>query len=114
MQGKKAIVVEVPVPQLKSYQKIQVRLVRELEKKFSGKHVVFKARVSGSLRVQRIYTRARTRTHTASIFPQKVLESEQLAVVSCKQRPYMVYKQFNSQTCFSASVLCCRSMLSFL
>ncbi|XP_060591718.1 small ribosomal subunit protein eS7-like [Ruditapes philippinarum] len=29
------------VPQLKSYQKIQTRLVRELEKKFSGKHVVF-------------------------------------------------------------------------
>merc|ERR1711962_273727 len=39
--GKKAIVVFVPVPQLKAFQKIQVRLVRELEKKFSGKHVVF-------------------------------------------------------------------------
>merc|ERR1712026_356444 len=31
----------VPVPQLKAFQKIQVRLVRELEKKFSGKHVLF-------------------------------------------------------------------------
>merc|ERR1711862_754387 len=40
-KGKKAIVVFVPVPQLKAFQKIQVRLVRELEKKFSGKHVVF-------------------------------------------------------------------------
>ncbi|XP_045158631.1 40S ribosomal protein S7-like [Mercenaria mercenaria] len=39
--GKKAIIIFVPVPQLKSYQKIQTRLVRELEKKFSGKHVVF-------------------------------------------------------------------------
>merc|ERR1712038_1745885 len=39
--GKKAIVVFVPVPRLKAFQKIQVRLVRELEKKFSGKHVVF-------------------------------------------------------------------------
>merc|ERR1712012_1420022 len=39
--GKKAIVIFVPVPQLKAFQKIQVRLVRELEKKFSGKHVVF-------------------------------------------------------------------------
>merc|ERR1712126_595570 len=39
--GKKAIIVFVPVPELKSYQKIQTRLVRELEKKFSGKHVVF-------------------------------------------------------------------------
>merc|ERR1711934_876392 len=39
----KAIVVFVPVPQLKAFQKIQTRLVRELEKKFSGKHVVFVA-----------------------------------------------------------------------
>ncbi|CAM1331500.1 RPS7 (predicted) [Pycnogonum litorale] len=38
--GKKAIVIMVPVPQLRSYQKIQARLIRELEKKFSGKHVV--------------------------------------------------------------------------
>merc|ERR1712002_1026976 len=41
--GKKAIVVFVPVPQLKQFQKIQTRLVRELEKKFSGKHLVFVA-----------------------------------------------------------------------
>ena len=39
--GKKAIIIFVPVPQLKAFQKIQARLVRELEKKFSGKHVVF-------------------------------------------------------------------------
>merc|ERR1711945_21340 len=39
--GKKAIIILVPVPQLRAYQKIQTRLVRELEKKFSGKHVVF-------------------------------------------------------------------------
>ena len=39
--GKKAIVIFVPVPQLKAFQKQQPRLVRELEKKFSGKHVVF-------------------------------------------------------------------------
>merc|ERR1712088_667367 len=39
--GKKAIVIFVPVPQLQAFQKIQTRLVRELEKKFSGKHVVF-------------------------------------------------------------------------
>merc|ERR1711955_69759 len=31
MQGKKAIVIFVPVPQIKQYQKIQTRLVRELE-----------------------------------------------------------------------------------
>jgi len=38
--GKKAIILFVPVPQLRSFQKIQSRLVRELEKKFSGKHFV--------------------------------------------------------------------------
>lgn len=39
--GKKAIIIFVPVPQLKAFQKIQARLVRELEKKFTGRHVVF-------------------------------------------------------------------------
>ncbi|KAL6071078.1 hypothetical protein STEG23_010468, partial [Scotinomys teguina] len=39
--GQKAIIIFVPVPQLKSFQKIRVWLVHELEKKFSGKHVVF-------------------------------------------------------------------------
>lgn len=38
--GKKAIIIFVPVPQLRSFQKIQSRLVRELEKKFNGKHFV--------------------------------------------------------------------------
>ncbi|KAM9610186.1 small ribosomal subunit protein eS7-like [Trichechus inunguis] len=39
--GWKAIIIFVSIPQLKSFQKIQVRLVHELEKKFSRKHVVF-------------------------------------------------------------------------
>ncbi|KAB0377937.1 hypothetical protein FD755_009515 [Muntiacus reevesi] len=41
--GQKAIIIFAPVPQLKSFQKIQVWLVCELEKKFSRKHVVFLA-----------------------------------------------------------------------
>merc|ERR1712179_12051 len=36
--GKKAIMIFVPVPQLKSYQKIQTRLVRELETNFTKTH----------------------------------------------------------------------------
>lgn len=36
-----AIILYVPIPKQKAFQKIQIRLVRELEKKFSGKHVVF-------------------------------------------------------------------------
>ena len=43
--GKKSIIVYVPVPQLKSFQKIHNRLVRELEKKFNGKHFVVVANV---------------------------------------------------------------------
>ncbi|SAL99339.1 hypothetical protein [Absidia glauca] len=41
--GKKAIVIFVPVPQQKAFHKIQQRLTRELEKKFSDRHVVFVA-----------------------------------------------------------------------
>jgi hypothetical protein len=47
--GKKAIIIFVPVPQLRSFQKIQSRLVRELEKKFSGKHFVVIAQVNLTL-----------------------------------------------------------------
>lgn len=38
--GRKAIVVNVPYRLRKAYRKIHVRLVRELEKKFSGKDVI--------------------------------------------------------------------------
>jgi len=41
--GRKSVIVFVPVPQLKDYRKIQTRLVRELEKKFAGRHFVFVA-----------------------------------------------------------------------
>merc|ERR1712045_202449 len=53
--GKKAVVVFVPVPQLKQFQKIQSRLVRELEKKFSGKHVVFIAQRPRSRTLQAVH-----------------------------------------------------------
>ncbi|XP_048505766.1 40S ribosomal protein S7 isoform X1 [Athalia rosae] len=39
--NKKSIIIYVPMPKLKAFQKVQTRLVRELEKKFSGKHVMF-------------------------------------------------------------------------
>ncbi|XP_069676489.1 small ribosomal subunit protein eS7 [Periplaneta americana] len=41
LNGKKSIIIYVPIPQLKAFQKVQTRLVRELEKKFCGRHVVF-------------------------------------------------------------------------
>jgi small subunit ribosomal protein S7e len=47
--GKKAVILFVPVPQLRNFQKMQSRLVRELEKKFSGKHFVIVAQVNKHL-----------------------------------------------------------------
>ncbi|KAL3760459.1 hypothetical protein ACHAWU_004897 [Discostella pseudostelligera] len=41
--GRKAIIVYVPFKLQKPFQKIQARLVRELEKKFSGRHVIIVA-----------------------------------------------------------------------
>jgi len=72
--GKKAIIIFVPVPQLKAFQKIQSRLVRELEKKFSGKHVVFIAqrrilakptRKANKLKQKRPISRTLTAVHNA-------------------------------------------------
>lgn len=39
--GRKAVVINVPYRLRKAYRKIHVRLVRELEKKFSGKVILF-------------------------------------------------------------------------
>merc|ERR1712110_155332 len=38
--GRSALALMVPSPQVGSWQKIQTKIVRELEKKFSGKHVM--------------------------------------------------------------------------
>jgi len=41
--GKKAIVILVPVPSLQGFHRVQQRLTRELEKKFSDRHVLILA-----------------------------------------------------------------------
>jgi small subunit ribosomal protein S7e len=67
--GKKAVIIFVPYRLHKRFQKIQNRLIRELEKKFSGKHVCFVAqRTILSTNYQRQYPgqmRPRTRTLTS-------------------------------------------------
>jgi len=74
--GKKAIVVFVPVPQLKAFHKVQQRLTRELEKKFSDRHVVFIAQ----RRILRKPTRTsragqkRPRSRTLTSVHEKILE----------------------------------------
>ncbi|CAG8677932.1 3025_t:CDS:2 [Acaulospora morrowiae] len=71
--GKKAIVISVPVPLLKQYQhnnnKILQRLTRELEKKFSDRHIVFIAdrrilrKPGRRSRIKQPRPRSRTLTH---------------------------------------------------
>ncbi|KAJ3967732.1 40S ribosomal protein S7 [Lentinula raphanica] len=74
--GKKAIVIFVPVPQLKAFHKVQQRLTRELEKKFSDRHVVFVAqrrmlrKPTRNSRVQQKRPRSRTLTDVH----EKILE----------------------------------------
>lgn len=76
--GKKALIISVPVPQLRSFQKIQARLVRELEKKFSGKHVVFIARrtiLSKRKRKTKVKSRQkRPRSRTLTAVHDAILE----------------------------------------
>ncbi|KAF8558983.1 40S ribosomal protein S7 [Imleria badia] len=74
--GKKAIVVFVPVPQLKAFRKIQQRLTRELEKKFSDRHVVFVAQrrmLSKPTRNSRTKQK-RPRSRTLTSVHEKILE----------------------------------------
>jgi len=74
--GKKAIVVFVPVPQLKAFRKVQQRLTRELEKKFSDRHVVFIAQrrmLSKPTRNSRTKQK-RPRTRTLTHVHDKILE----------------------------------------
>ncbi|CAG5126501.1 unnamed protein product, partial [Candidula unifasciata] len=78
VQGKKAIVIYVPVPQLKAYQKIQTRLVRELEKKFNGKPVVFIAQrrilPKPTRNSKRVNKQKRPRSRTLTAVHEAILE----------------------------------------
>jgi len=74
--GKKAIVIFVPVPLLKSYHRIQQRLTRELEKKFSDRHVVFVAqrRILPKPRRGTKAKQQRPRSRTITAVHEKILE----------------------------------------
>jgi len=74
--GKKAIVIFVPVPLLQNFHKIQQRLTRELEKKFSDRHVVFIAqrRILPKPGRRSRVTQKRPRSRTLSSVHEKILE----------------------------------------
>ncbi|KAF7313558.1 40S ribosomal protein [Mycena chlorophos] len=74
--GKKAIVIFVPVPQLKAFRKVQQRLTRELEKKFSDRHVVFVAQrrmLRKPTRTSRVVQK-RPRSRTLTNVHERILE----------------------------------------
>mmetsp|Transcript_16998 Transcript_16998/g.23333 ORF Transcript_16998/g.23333 Transcript_16998/m.23333 type:complete len:188 (-) Transcript_16998:250-813(-) len=75
--GRKAIIIYVPYKLLKAFNKIQQRLVRELEKKFSGKHVII---VKQRTILGKSYTRSnktsgpRPRSRTLTAVQDAILE----------------------------------------
>merc|ERR1712228_626229 len=74
---KKCIIIFVPVPLLRSFNKIQVRLVRELEKKFSGKHVLIVAQrriLPKPTRKTRNQKQMRPRSRTLTAVHDNILE----------------------------------------
>ena len=74
--GKKSIVVFVPVPMLKGFRKIQTRLVRELEKKFSDRPVLIVAQrriLPKESRKSRV-KQARPRSRTLAAVHESTLE----------------------------------------
>merc|ERR1712216_263620 len=85
--SRKAIVVQVPFRALKSYHKIQQRLVRELEKKFSGKDVVIVANrrimpvPSNNMARSRPRSRTLTAVHAALledlVYPTEIVDKRQ-------------------------------------
>jgi len=85
--GRTAIVIHVPFRSLKSFHKIQQRLVRELEKKFSGKDVVIVANrriapvPTNNMSRARPRSRTLTAVHTALlddlVYPTEIVGKRQ-------------------------------------
>lgn len=75
--GRKAVVLFVPYRLLANYRRIQPRLVRELEKKFSGKHVVIVAQrriLRKPTRNNRAKKQKRPRSRTLTAVHDAILE----------------------------------------
>ena len=80
--GRKSIIIHVPFRLLKAFNKIQQRLVRELEKKFSGKDVVIVASRRMLNKTKSLKVR-RTRYTDANALSSPSLRARSLAVCVC-------------------------------
>jgi small subunit ribosomal protein S7e len=74
--GKKAIIIFVPVPSLKQFHRVQPKLIRELEKKFSDRHVLMVAqrRIMAKPTRNSRTTQQRPRSRTLTAVHEKLLE----------------------------------------
>mmetsp|Transcript_9428 Transcript_9428/g.19303 ORF Transcript_9428/g.19303 Transcript_9428/m.19303 type:complete len:195 (-) Transcript_9428:202-786(-) len=75
--GKKAIVVFVPFRLLQKYHRVQTRLVREMEKKFSGRHVIIIAHrriIPRERKGHRLFRQRRPRSRTLTAVHESILE----------------------------------------
>jgi small subunit ribosomal protein S7e len=75
--GAKAVIIFVPFKQLKEFHKIQNRLVNELEKKFSGRHVVFVAQrtiLAPSITRSKKHNGPRPRSRTLTSVQEAILD----------------------------------------
>lgn len=108
--SKTAIVCFVPVPQRKQFQKIQLRLMRELEKKFAGKHVVFVAqrrilpkptRKANKLKQKRPISRTLTAVHNSIlddlVYPAEIV-GKRTRIRLDGSRLFKVHLDKNQQT----------------
>ncbi|KNC55448.1 ribosomal protein rps7 [Thecamonas trahens ATCC 50062] len=104
--GKAAIIMFVPVPQLKHVQRIHQHLVRELEKRFSGQHILIVAqrrilpiprRAPGGVRVFRPRSRALTTVHQAILedilFPAVIVDRRTRVTIDGKKVRVLLEKQ---------------------
>merc|ERR1712179_579579 len=76
MGSQQAVVIFVPYRQHKRFQKIQSRLIRELEKKFNGKHVCFIAQrtIMSSQHKRKKGGQLRPRSRTLTAVQNSILE----------------------------------------
>lgn len=74
--GRRAIVVSVPVPQLKAWRRVQLRVVRELEKKFGERQVMIVGarRIQGKPKHGKALKQARPRSRTLTAVHEAWLE----------------------------------------
>lgn len=75
--GKKGVVVFVPFRQLRDFHRVQERVVNELEKKFSGRHVVLVAQrriLPKETKLNRTKRQQRPRSRTLKAVHEAILE----------------------------------------